>query len=43
VEGMLGPKNEPNAMGIEFTGHGAETIAEFEYKGEKMCPEKPEI
>jgi hypothetical protein len=36
VEGMLGPKNEPNAMGIEFTGHGAEkTISEFEYKGEK--------
>jgi hypothetical protein len=36
VEGMEGPKKEPNAMGIEFIGEGEEeTLAELEYKGEK--------
>jgi hypothetical protein len=43
VEGLVGPtgeEKEPNAMGVEFVGHGEkETFAELEYtnKGEEKC------
>ena len=40
VEGMEGPKEEKNAMGIKFTGEGAEekfTSIEFLNKGAEAC------
>jgi hypothetical protein len=40
VEGMVGPKGEPNAMGIEFVGHKPEetfTEIEFKNKGAEAC------
>ena len=40
VEGLEGPKGEPNAMGLEFEGEGKEeTFVEIEYlnKGAEAC------
>lgn len=40
VEKMLGPKGEPNAMGLEFVGHGPEeAFGEFAFKnkGAEAC------